>query len=273
MPAAQHRAGATVLVTGASSGIGQATAAAFARAGFRVFGTSRRQLPGRDGTQMLELDVRSGESVQHCVREVLARAGQIDVLVSNAGVMHQGIAEETTAAEAEAVFGVNLFGTARVIDAVLPGMRERRSGRIINVGSLAAWLGEPGEGIYAASKAALARYTEALRHEVWHCGIRVSLVEPGAFATGVMAAASVSRAAIADYDGIRESARRTMQEALRKGGGPERLADLIVAAARSRQPRARYGAGREARWVPAATVLLPRRLLDRLVRRGFGLPG
>lgn len=97
--------------------------------------------------------------------------------------MCEGFAEETTLDEAAKVFATNLFGVARVVNAVLPGMRARRRGGIVNVGSLAAWVGEPGESFYAASKAALARYTEALRHEVWHLGIAVSLVEPGAFTT------------------------------------------------------------------------------------------
>lgn len=221
---------------------------------------------------MLELDVRSDASVGRCVRTALERAGRIDVLVNNAGVLHEGFAEETSLAEAEAVFATNLFGAVRVTDAVLPGMRGRRSGRIINIGSLAAWVGEPGEGFYAASKAALARYTEALRHEVWHCGIRVSLVEPGAFGTDVLRASSVSPATIEDYDGPRESAHRTLHDSLRAGDDPREAAALILKITRSRSPRPRYGAGREAFWVPRVKTLLPGRFVDRLLRRGFGLP-
>jgi NAD(P)-dependent dehydrogenase (short-subunit alcohol dehydrogenase family) len=155
-----------VLITGASSGIGQATARLFAEEGFRVFGTSRRKRPDENGVEMVELDVRSDDSVEHCVAEVLARAGRIDVLVNNAGVAPVSIAEETTMEDARAVFETNFFGAVRMTNAVLPDMRDRRQGRIINVGSLAAWVGEPGEAFYAASKAALARYSEALRYEV-----------------------------------------------------------------------------------------------------------
>ncbi|WP_165974344.1 SDR family NAD(P)-dependent oxidoreductase [Nonomuraea deserti] len=147
----------TVLVTGASSGIGQATARLFAERGARVFGTSRRALGDDGGVEMVQLDIRSEESVRQCVDRVLDRAGGIDVLVNNAGVMHEGFAEETALTDAQAVFDVNFFGTVRVTHAVLPGMRARRQGHVINVGSLAAWVGEPGEGLYAASKAALAR--------------------------------------------------------------------------------------------------------------------
>lgn len=176
-----------------------------------MFGTSRRERPDEGGVRMLRLDVRSDESVRECVDEVLAQADGIDILINNAGVMLEGFAEETAPDEARAVFETNFFGAVRLVDAVLPGMRERRRGRIVNVGSLAAWIGEPGEGFYAASKAALARYTESLRHEVWHLGIKVCLVEPGVFATEVLDAATAAGAAIADYDGPRESARATLR--------------------------------------------------------------
>lgn len=116
----------------------------------------------------------------------MARAGQIDVLVSNAGVLLQGLfSEETSMTEARMVFETNFFGVVRMTNAVLPGMRSRREGRIINVGSLAAWVGELGEAFYSASKHALAGYSKALRHEVWPLGLHVSLVEPGAFMTNI----------------------------------------------------------------------------------------
>lgn len=134
------------------------------------------------------------------------------------------------------------------------------------------WVGEPGEGFYAASKAALARYTEALRQEVWHCGIRVSLVEPGAYVTGVLDSATSSTATITDYDGPRENAHRALHTDLRGGREPDDVAALVLRAVHARTPRPRYGAGREATWVPYATTLLPGRIIDRLLRRGFHLP-
>lgn len=268
-----------VLVTGASSGIGEATARLFAANGYRVFGTSRRTAPetsagsGRHAIEMLTLDVRSAESVARCVAQVADRAGSVDVLVNNAGVMHQGFAEETGVDEAEAVFATNLFGVVRVTNAVLPGMRERGRGRIINVGSLAAWVGEPGEAFYAASKAALARYTEALRHEVSPLGLSVSLVEPGAFATNVLEAASRPGSGIADYDGAREAAHRTLRESMGRGGDPRVVASLIVRIARLPKPRYRYGAGDDGRWLPLFKMLVPQALFDRLLRRAFARRG
>jgi len=121
------------------------------------------------------------------------------VLINNTGIEHVGIAEETTLEDAQAVFETNFFGVVRMTNAVLPGMRQKRQGRIINVGSAAAWFGEPGEAFYSASKHALAGYTEALRQEVWPLGIHVSLVELGAFKTNIIQAASTGDGKITDY--------------------------------------------------------------------------
>ena len=263
---------AVVLVTGASSGIGQATARLFAGRGARVFGTSRHQHPGEPGIEMLQLDVRSEDSVRECTGQVLNRAGTIDVLVNNAGVMLEGFAEETSPAEARAVFETNLFGATGVANAVLPHMRAQRSGRIINVGSLAAWIGEPGEAFYAASKAALACYTEALRHEVWHLGIRVSLVEPGPFVTGALRTPVTARPSIPDYNGPRENAARTLHDAMRTGGKPQAAAKAIYRAATARAPKGRYGTGRGAHTIPRLRTLVPQRIFDTLLRHGYHLP-
>lgn len=227
----------TVLITGASSGIGQVTARLFTEEGSRVFGTSRQKRSDENGVEMLELDVRSDDSVECCVAEVLARAGQIDVLINNAGIAPVRIAEETPLKEAWAVFETNFFGVTRMTRAVLPHMRARKQGRIINVGSLAAWIGEPGEAFYSASKAALARYTEALRYEVWPLGIHVSLVEPGAVKTKVLETAAITEGTIADYEAVRQAARRTLRQALRQGDDPDKVARLILKVARARSPQ------------------------------------
>lgn len=264
-----------VVITGASSGIGAAAAARLAGSGWQVFGTSRRDLPDRPGVRMLRVDVRDDASVTAAIRRITGAAGRIDAVVNNAGIMHEAFAEETGRADADAVFETNFFGAVRVTNAVLPSMRERRYGRIVNVGSLAAWIGEPGEAVYAASKAALARYTEALRHEVWHLGIHVSLLEPGAFATGVLdsATARPEAARVRDYDGPREAARRVLHRNLENGADPREAGEIIAAILRARRPRGRYAAGRDARWIPLLTTLAPGRLTDHLLRRAYGLPG
>ncbi len=174
----QQKGKPVLLVTGASSGIGKATARLCPGEGFRVFGTSRQERPHENGVEMLVLDVRSGESVRSCVTQMLTRAGRVDVLINNSGTMHIGVAEETTMQYARAVFETNFFGVVRVTNAVLPHRRDHSRGRIINIGSLTTWVGELGEAFYSASKSALARYTEALRHEVWSLGIYVSSSNP-----------------------------------------------------------------------------------------------
>lgn len=243
----------------------------FATSGFRVFGTSRTQHPDADGVEMLMLDVTSDDSVTRCIEEVFARAGHIDVLINNAGVWQVSVAEETSLPIAHAIFEANFFGAVRMTNAVLPGMRKRRAGRIINVGSLSAWVGEPGEAFYSASKKALSGYTEALRHEVWPLGIHVSLVEPGPFRTNLTETLRATESAISDYDAVRESIRKTLERALTEGGDPERAAHLILKVAQSRTPRFRFGIGSGAHWLPYLRTLFPQRLFDYLLRRGFGL--
>lgn len=257
-----------VLVTGASSGIGRATATAFGKAGYRVFGTSRKPRADSGGAEMVQLDVRSESSVRRCVEEVLGRAGSIDVLVNNAGAPYIALLEEADLEEARSVFDTNVMGPLRMARAVLPRMRARRRGRIINVGSLAAWVGEPGDGIYAATKHALAAITESLRYEVWPFGIHVSLVEPGELRTGFLDAPSGAPNPIPDYDALRAAVTKTFGRALERGSDPSVAARLIVTVARARAPRLRYVAGRGS-FIPYLKVLAPQRLLDVLIRKGF----
>ena len=169
------------LVTGASSGIGEAAARALVGAGFTVYGTSRRATPGekRGEVVFLPLDVTDDESAAAAVREVLDRSGRIDVLVNNAGLGVAGAAEESSVEQARALFETNVFGSIRMTRAVLPHMREQRSGRIINVSSIVGLIPVPYMALYASSKHALEGYSESVDHEVREHGVRVLLVEPG----------------------------------------------------------------------------------------------
>ena len=168
------------LVTGVSSGFGRLIARRLHECQYRVFGTSRRKDTIADsGVEMLMLDVRSEDSVRACVSTVLDSEEGIDVLVNNAGTTHLSLAEETNLDEARAVFETNFFGIVRMTNAVLPAMRARKSGRIINVCSMAGLVAIPGQAFYTASKFALEGYGEALRYEVEPFRIHVSLIEPG----------------------------------------------------------------------------------------------
>src|SRR5947208_2501772 len=168
------------LVTGASSGIGEATAKRLAAAGYKVYGTSRRgaQASGQP-FEMLPLDVTSDVSVESLVKEVMRREGRIDLLVNNAGFgVAPGGAEESSIEQARAIFETNFFGLVRMTRAVLPHMRQQQSGRIINMSSVLGFLPMPYGALYAATKHAVEGYSESLDHELRTRGIRVSVIEP-----------------------------------------------------------------------------------------------
>lgn len=168
--------------------------------GWRVFGTSRTDRPPEPGITMLPLDVCSDPSVSDCVARVLEAAGAIDVLVNNAGYVHEGPLEAIGLEDLRAIFDTNFFGAARMVQAVLPGMRARRRGRIINVGSTAGLMPLPFYGAYCASKHALESYSESLRHELRPLGIDVSIVEPGFFRTHSAVHKRQAASVIPDYE-------------------------------------------------------------------------
>ena len=200
------------LVTGASSGIGHATAKALRNAGFRVFGTSRRAAAERsDGAIMLSCDVTDDASVAKLVDEVLAEAGRIDVLVNNAGIGLLGGAEESSTAQAQALFDVNVFGVLRMTKAVLPTMRRQRKGRIINMSSIMGLIPAPYNALYASTKHAIEGYSESLDHELRTFGIRVALVEPGSTRTSFEENLAKPDCLLAAYD----PARAGMEASLR----------------------------------------------------------
>ena len=260
-----------VLVTGASSGFGELTARLLAQSGFKVFGTSRRSGAIGGGVEMIELDVTLQASVEACIQTVLTRSDTIDVLVNNAGQTHASLVEDTPIETALRVFDTNFWGVVRVTNAVLPTMRKQRSGRIINVSSLAGLVGVPGQGFYAASKHALEGYTETLQSELQQFDIRVSLVEPGFFRTHLdHSMLRVSRG-IPDYDIIRSKIESAVSEAISGGGDPRDVAQKIVVVARSRQPKLRYRVGSDATWVPRWKTWLPEGWFMAGMRRRFHL--
>jgi NAD(P)-dependent dehydrogenase (short-subunit alcohol dehydrogenase family) len=254
------------LVTGASSGFGALTALRLRALGFHVVGTSRHPPPGSD---LIALDVDRDDSVRACVARVLA-LGPIDVVVNNAGRAMLGACEETTAAEARALFETNLFGVMRVTSAVLPAMRARRRGRIINLGSVSGFVGVPFHGVYAASKHALAGYTEALRHELRPFGIHASLIEPAAHRTAFQMVQPAAPEAV--YDAPRGRVEAIIRAQIDHGDDPARVVDAIVRAATHARPRLRYRVGGNATFAALARRILPGGLFERVVRREFQLP-
>ncbi len=262
-----------VLVTGASSGIGQAVATAFAARGFEVFGTSRnpRTTEPIAGVEFVPLDVTDPESVAAAVSTVIQRAGRIDVVVNNAGFGVLGAAEESSAAQAQQLFDTNFFGLVRVTREVLPHLRAQRSGRIINISSVLGFLPAPYSALYSASKHAVEGYSESLDHETREFGVRVLVVEPGFTKTSFEASATDADSPIDGYAPIRDHVKNVLADEITAGDDPAVVADVVVKAATSPRPKLRYPAGPLARRLALLKRIAPVRLLDSGIRRSFKL--
>lgn len=269
-----NQARPVAIVTGASSGIGRSTAQALAAHGFVVVGTSRRGSaePAADGTLLLPLDVTSDTSVATLVQDVLDRFGRIDVLVNNAGIGLLGAAEESSAEQAARVLDVNVIGVVRMTNAVLPHMRERGRGRIVNVSSVLGLMPAPFMAVYSATKHALEGYSESLDHEVRELGVRVLLVEPAYTSTSFEGSALAPDRPLAAYDTQRTTAADVLAEAMRGADEASVVADVVVRAATSRRPRARSTAGPLARRVAVLRRFAPRAAFDSQVRKLNRLP-
>jgi short-subunit dehydrogenase len=261
------------LVTGASSGIGHATAKALQNAGFRVFGTSRRAAAERSGgVTVLSCDVTDDASVAKLVDEVLTEAGRIDLLVNNAGIGLLGGAEESSAAQAQALFDVNVFGVLRVTNAVLPTMRRQRKGRIINISSIMGLIPAPYNALYASTKHALEGYSESLDHELRTFGIRVALIEPGFTRTSFEENLMKPDRSLAAYDSGRAGMEVQMRNGVQAGDAPAVVAETVVKAATTAVPRRRYTAGRLARQVRIMRRFVPESAFDKSLRKHNHLP-
>lgn len=263
----------TVLVTGASSGNGQATARLLSERGYRVFGTSRNPSSAGaiSGVEMVSLDVCSDDSVAACARTVIDRAGHLDALVNNAGYELAGALEELTLEEAHAQFETNFFGVVRMVKAVLPAMRRQKSGRIVNISSLSGLAPIPFLGMYSASKFALEGYSEALQHELSPFGIQVSLVEAGFLKTPLREKRQVAAQQMREYDPWRVRALDAVREHEEKGPGPGLVASTVLDIIESRRPRMRYVIGRQAQSVSRLRRFLPAEMFQQGTRRTFRL--
>ena len=263
----------TILVTGASSGNGQAAARFLSQRGHQVFGTSRNPSAAEEipGVTLVTLDVRSDDSVAACVKTVLEQAGHLDVLVNNAGYELGGALEELSIEEARAQFETNFFGVARMVKAVLPAMRREKRGQIVNIGSLSGLAPIPFLGMYSASKFALEGYTEALRHEVKPFNIQVSLVEAGFLKTPLREKRQLAAERVSEYDSWRQRALDAIREQEEKGPGPELVADTVIRIIESRKPRLRYAVGRQARLISTLRRFLPEAAFEQGTRSTFHL--
>jgi NAD(P)-dependent dehydrogenase (short-subunit alcohol dehydrogenase family) len=263
------------LVTGASSGIGRAVALALVDAGFQVVGTSRNAADAEPlaGVTFLDLDVASDESVRALVEGVIDRFGRIDVLVNNAGVGAAGAGEESSINQTKNVFDVNVFGTIRMTNAVLPHMRARGGGRVLNVSSVLGLIPAPFMAIYAATKHAIEGYSESVDHELRELGVRVLLIEPAYTSTGFEANSLAPDSPLPVYAAQRDVSREVLATAMRDADDPAVVAKVIVAAATDSKPKLRYAAGSTAGRVSVLRRVVPSRAFDKQIRKLNRLAG
>jgi NAD(P)-dependent dehydrogenase (short-subunit alcohol dehydrogenase family) len=245
----------TFLVTGVSSGLGRAFAEGALAAGHRVIGTVRRDedaevfaalAPNR--AHPLVLDVTDFAAIPAAVADAAGQVGSIDVLVNNAGYGHEGVLEESSIDDLQRQFAANVFGPVAMIKAVLPGMRERRSGHIVNVTSMGGFITMPGISFYCGSKFALEGISEALGKEVASFGIRVTALAPGQFRTD-WAGRSMDRTprSVEDYDAVMDPIRAGRQsKSGNQPGDPAKAAQALLALVEAERPPVRLFLGDDA---------------------------
>lgn len=230
-----------ILVTGISSGFGLETARVLAAAGHTVYGTVRRELPHEAGIHYLNVDVRNMDQVTAAVNTIIAEQGHIDVLVNNAGMGIGGPIEFAPMEDVQNQMDINFLGLVRMVKAVLPHMRERKSGRIIALSSIGGLMGLPYQGYYSASKFAIEGFCEALRLEVRPNNIKVVVVEPGDFHTGFTSKRKkeADPAALAAYPGYADSM-ASIEKDETTGLTPDVLARRILRIVESGNPSYNY---------------------------------
>jgi NAD(P)-dependent dehydrogenase (short-subunit alcohol dehydrogenase family) len=274
-----NAASRVAVVTGASTGIGQATARLLAASGWRVFATVRTPeanaaLSSEPSVEVVRIDLTDEVSVREATRGILARAGRVDALVNNAGFALLGAVEDLDREAIRRQFEVNVFSPMQLCREILPTMRARRSGRIVNVSSLAGRVSVPMMGAYCASKFALEAFTDALRVEAKPFGVRVSLVEPGPVRTEFQRnAISASRAVLMSESVFRPVYRAYLDGAFEMGQGAsaERVARVIRRVLTSPRPRSRY----RVRWVDSVATgflqIVPKGGMDWVLSRWMDL--
>lgn len=260
-----------VLVTGASSGIGNSIAALLSRNGFDVFGTTRGAQPlDNSAFKMTLLDVTYDSSVQACMNEVIAKSGRIDILVNNAGYISTGALEETSFDEAKSQFETNFFGAARMVNAALPYMKRQKSGQIINISSIAASIPVPFQGYYAATKAALIAYSDQLRQELKNLNIKVSVIEPGFIKTGILSKSDPKHRDLDEYAVVKANVLSMLKKDVDGGQDPMIVANEVLKIINSKSPKLHYPVGKEKLFL-TLKKLVPESIFDSQVKKHWGI--
>lgn len=255
-----------VLITGGSSGIGKSIGVFLHQKGFVVYGTSRN--PERilnSVFPLITLDVRDTDSINSAVEEVISRSGRLDIVINNAGVGITGPLEEIPTAEIKNNFEINFFGPIEVMKAVLPQMRKQQSGLIINITSIAGYMGLPYRSVYSASKGALELITEGLRMEVKPFGIHITNVAPGDFATNIASGrfhAPLIKGSV--YENAYGNTLKMMDEHVNSGSNPNEMAEAIYKIIKTPEPRIHYKVGF---FIQKISIFLKRILPDKVYEK------
>ena len=274
--------GKVALVTGASSGIGDATARRLAQLGYTVYAVARRAdrmaALKEQGIRTVSADVTDDAALVALVDKIISETGRIDVVVNNAGYGSYGALEDVPIAEARRQFDVNVFALARLIQLVLPHMRAQRDGYIVNISSIGGKIWEPLGSWYHATKFAVEGLSDSLRAEVAGFGVKVIVIEPGAIRTEWAAISADNLEAASAGTAYREQARfvsGTLRatDKSRLTSGPAVVADAIGKAVQSPRPRTRYAVGGGARSILFTQRLLTDRGFDRFIRTAYRTVG
>lgn len=258
--------GKVVLITGGSSGIGKAIGALLFQKGYTVYGTSRNPEKVQHTIfPLIALDVRQTDTIHQAVKTVIDKEGRLDVLINNAGVGITGPLEEIPAEEIRNNFETNLFGPIEVMKSVLPYMRQQNSGLIINITSIAGYMGLPYRSVYSASKGALELITEAMRMEVKSFGIHITNVAPGDFATNIASgryhAPLVSGSA---YEIPYGNTLNMMNDHVDSGSDPNQMAEAVLAIIQNPNPKIHYKVGA---FMQKFSIVLKRVLPDKVYEK------
>lgn len=255
-----------VLITGGSSGIGKSVGEYLSQKGYTVYGTSRSPKRYPDSKiKLVALDVANSESIETAVQTVISAEGRLDILINNAGAGITGPIEEIPNEEIRRNFETNVFGPINVIKAVLPQMRHQKSGLIINVTSIAGYMGLPYRGIYSASKGALELITEAFRMEIKDFNIQMTNVAPGDFATNI--AAGRYHAPVLEDSPYKETysfSLKMMDDHVDDGNNPQQMADAIYKIIQTKAPKIHYKVGA---FMQKFSIVLKRILPDKVYEK------
>ncbi len=255
-----------VLITGGSSGIGKSIGEFLHQKGFVVYGTSRNPENVLNSVfPLVALDVRNVESIQTAVNKIIATSGRLDIVINNAGVGITGPLEEIPTEEIRNNFETNFFGPIEVMKAALPQMRKQNSGLIINITSIAGYMGLPYRSVYSASKGALELITEALRMEVKSFGVEITNVAPGDFATNI-AAGRYHAPVIKDsaYEKVYGDVLATMNDHVDAGSNPNEMAEAVYKIIETKKPNVHYKVGA---FMQKFSIVLKRALPDKMYEK------